>query len=157
MTPAVDAARKAGIPFTLHEYRHDPRARSYGLEAAEALGLDAARVFKTLVAVAEGKGLWVAIVPVGGLLDLKALATAAGAKRVAMAEAPAAERATGYVVGGISPLGQRRHLPTVVDASALDFPTVYVSAGRRGLEIELAPADLVRHCGAEVASITRAS
>lgn len=155
MTPAVNAARKAGIPFTLHEYRHDPRAGSYGLEAAEALGLDVARVFKTLVAAAEGKGLWVAVVPVAGLLDLKALAEAAGAKRATMADPKAAERATGYVVGGISPLGQRQRLSTAVDASALQFDTIFVSAGRRGLEIELAPADLVRLCGATIAAIGR--
>jgi len=155
VTPAVNAARKAGIPFTLHEYRHDPRAGSYGLEAAEALGLDVARVFKTLVAAAEGKGLWVAVVPVAGLLDLKALAEAAGAKRATMADPKAAERATGYVVGGISPLGQRQRLSTAVDASALQFDTIFVSAGRRGLEIELAPADLVRLCGATIAAIGR--
>ena len=155
MTPAVNAARKAGIPFTLHEYRHDPRAGSYGLEAAEALGLDVARVFKTLVAAAEGKGLWVAVVPVAGLLDLKALAEAAGAKRATMADPRAAERATGYVVGGISPLGQRQRLSMAVDASALQFDTIFVSAGRRGLEIELAPADLVRLCGATIAAIGR--
>ena len=155
MTPAVNAARKAGIPFTLHEYRHDPRAGSYGLEAAEALGLDVARVFKTLVAAAEGKGLWVAVVPVAGLLDLKALAQAAGAKRATMADPKAAERATGYVVGGISPLGQRQRLSTAIDASALQFDTIFVSAGRRGLEIELAPADLVRLCGATIAAIGR--
>jgi Cys-tRNA(Pro)/Cys-tRNA(Cys) deacylase len=155
MTPAVNAARKAGIAFTLHEYRHDPRAESYGLEAAEVLGLDADRVFKTLVAAPEGRGLWVAVVPVRGLLDLKALAAAAGAKRAVMAEPKAAERATGYVVGGISPLGQRQRLPTVLDASALGFPTIYVSAGRRGLEIELAPGDLARLCAATVAAIAR--
>ena len=155
MTPAVNVARKAGIAFTLHEYRHDPRAESYGLEAAEALGLDPARVYKTLVAAPEGKGLWVAVVPVAGLLDLKALAAVAGAKRAVMAEAKAAERATGYLVGGISPLGQRQRLPTVVDTTALAHATVFVSAGRRGLEIELAPADLVRLCGATIAPIAR--
>jgi Cys-tRNA(Pro)/Cys-tRNA(Cys) deacylase len=155
MTPAVSTARKAGVAFTLHEYRHDPRAESYGLEAAEALGLDPARVYKTLVAAPEGRGLWVAIVPAAALLDLKALAAVAGAKRALMAEAKAAERATGYVVGGISPLGQRQRLPTVVDASALAHATVFVSAGRRGLEIELAPADLVRLCGATTAPIAR--
>ena len=155
MTPAVNAARKAGVPFTLHEYRHDPRAESYGLEAAEALGLDPARVFKTLVAAPDGRGLWVAVVPVACLLDLKALAVTAGAKRATMAEAKAAERATGYVVGGISPLGQRQRLPTVVDITALDAPTIFVSAGRRGLEIELAPGDLVRLCTASVAAIAR--
>jgi Cys-tRNA(Pro)/Cys-tRNA(Cys) deacylase len=156
VTPAVNAARKAGIPFTLHEYRHDPRAGSYGLEAAEALGLDVARVFKTLVAAAEGKGLWVAVVPVAGLLDLKALAEAAGAKRATMADPKAAERATGYVVGGISPLGQRQRLSTAVDASALQFDTIFVSAGRRGLEIELSPGDLLALTGGTARAIARA-
>jgi Cys-tRNA(Pro)/Cys-tRNA(Cys) deacylase len=155
VTPAVGAARKAGITFTLHEYRHDARAESYGLEAAEALGLDVARVFKTLVAAPDGTGLWVAVVPVAGLLDLKALAQVAGAKRATMANPKAAERATGYVVGGISPLGQRQRLPTVVDASALEFGTIFVSAGRRGLEIELSPGDLVSLCSAVVAPIGR--
>ena len=155
MTPAVHAARQAGIAFVLHEYRHDPRAASYGLEAAEALGLDVARVFKTLVAAPEGKGLWVAVVPVARLLDLKALAQAAVAKRAVMAEPKAAERATGYVVGGISPLGQRQRLSTVVDAGALRYPTIFVSAGRRGLEIELAPSDLITLCAAKVAPVGR--
>lgn len=155
MTPAVQAARRAGIPFTLHEYRHDPRAQSYGLEAATALGVEPARVFKTLVVAPEGQGLWVAVVPVARLLDLKALAQAAGAKRAGMADPKAAERATGYVVGGISPLGQRQRLATVVDASALEFGTIFVSAGRRGLEIELAPGDLVTLCNAVVAPIGR--
>jgi Cys-tRNA(Pro)/Cys-tRNA(Cys) deacylase len=155
VTPAVSAARKAGIAFTLHEYRHDVRAESYGLEAAEALGLDVARVFKTLVAAADGAALWVAVVPVAGLLDLKALAQVAGAKRATMADPKAAERATGYVLGGISPLGQRQRLATVVDASALEFATIFVSAGRRGLEIELSPADLVRLCGAKIAAVGR--
>jgi Cys-tRNA(Pro)/Cys-tRNA(Cys) deacylase len=155
MTPAVNAARKAGIAHMLHAYRHDPGTASYGLEAAEALGLAPACVFKTLVAATEGKGLWVAIVPVDRLLDLKALAAAAGAKRADMADPKAAERATGYVVGGISPLGQRRRLPTVVDESALGHATIYVSAGRRGLEIALAPADLVRLCAARVAPIAK--
>jgi len=149
----VNAARKAGITFTLHEYQHDPRAESYGLEAAEALRLDVERVFKTLVAAPEGKGLWIAVVPVAGLLDLKALAQAAGSKRAVMADPKAAERATGYVLGGISPLGQRQRLSTVVDSSALQFPSIFVSAGRRGLEIELAPADLVALCAATVAVI----
>lgn len=155
MTPAVKAARSAGIGFTLHEYRHDAGTASYGLEAAEALGLAPARVFKTLVAEAEGSRLWIAIVPVDRLLDLKAFATVSGAKRVDMADPKAAERATGYVVGGISPLGQRKRLPTVLDESALAFPTIYVSAGRRGLEIALDPADLVRLCDAHVARIAR--
>jgi Cys-tRNA(Pro)/Cys-tRNA(Cys) deacylase len=153
----VSVARNAGIPFALHEYRHYPRSASYGLEAAEALGLDVGRVFKTLVAAPEGAGLWVAVVPVAGLLDLKALAQVAGTKRATIADPKAAERATGYVVGGISPLGQRQQLATVVDASALQFGTIFVSAGRRGLEIELAPADLIRLCAARVADVARAN
>jgi Cys-tRNA(Pro)/Cys-tRNA(Cys) deacylase len=137
MTPAVVAAERAGIPFTLHEYEHDPKAASYGLEAAEKTGVDPARVFKTLVVSQDGK-LSVAIVPVAAQLDLRALG-----KRAELADPAAAERATGYVLGGISPLGQRKSLPTLLDESALAFPTVYVSAGRRGLEIELAPDDLL--------------
>jgi len=148
-TPALAAAARAGVAFTVHEYRHDPRAESYGLEAVEKLGLDAARVFKTLVADVDG-ALTVAVVPVEAKLDLRALG-----KRARMADASAAERATGYVAGGISPLGQRRALPTVVDASALDHETIHVSAGRRGLELELAPADLVELTGARVAPIAR--
>ena len=148
-TPAIAAATRAGVAFTVHEYRHDPRAESYGLEAAEKLGLDAARVFKTLVADVDG-ALTVAVVPVEAQLDLRALG-----KRARMADAGAAERATGYVAGGISPLGQRRALPTVVDASALDHETIHVSAGRRGLELELAPTDLVELTGARVAPIAR--
>ena len=148
-TPAIAAAARAGVAFAVHEYRHDPLAESYGLEAVEKLGLDAARVFKTLVADVDG-ALTVAVVPVEAQLDLRALG-----KRARMAEAAAAERATGYVAGGISPLGQRRTLPTVVDASALDHETIHVSAGRRGLELELAPTDLVELTGARVAPIAR--
>ena len=142
-TPATVALTRAGIGFTLHEYAHDPRTASYGLEAADALGLDPARVLKTLMATVDGR-LTVAVVPVAGQLDLKALARAVGGSRAAMAEKAAAERATGYVAGGISPVGQRRPHPTVVDATALEHPTVFVSAGRRGLDLEIAPADLVR-------------
>ncbi|HEX5514141.1 MAG TPA: Cys-tRNA(Pro) deacylase [Gammaproteobacteria bacterium] len=154
MTPAVVAAQHAKIAFTLHEYRHDPNAASYGLEAAEKLGLDPAQVFKTLVASVDGK-LVVGLVPVARSLDLKALAAAVGGKRATMAEIAAAERATGYVAGGISPLGQKKRLPMVIDESALPLPRIHVSAGRRGLEIELAPADLLRLCGASTASIAR--
>lgn len=147
-----------GVPHTLRAYDHDPRAHdrglAYGLEAALALGMDPQQVFKTLVADVDG-ALTVAVVPVDAQLDLKALAGAAGGKRAAMADPAAAERATGYVVGGISPLGQRRRLSTVVDASALDFPTVLVSAGRRGLDVELPPAELVRLTGARTAPIAR--
>jgi Cys-tRNA(Pro)/Cys-tRNA(Cys) deacylase len=146
-TPAIVAAERAGIAFTVHEYAHDPKATSYGLEAAEKLGLDPARVFKTLVADVDGT-LTVAIVPVGAQLDLKALG-----KRVTMADVKLAERTTGYVTGGISPLGQRKRLPTVVDESALGHETIFVSAGRRGLELELAPGDLVTLTGARVAAV----
>ncbi len=154
-TPAIVAAERAGIAFAVREYRHDPAAASYGLEAAEALGLDPARVYKTLVAAIDGARLTVAIVPVAARLNLKALAGAAGGKRAEMAQPAAAERATGYVVGGISPLGGRRQLPTVIDDSALQHPTIYVSAGRRGLELELAPADLVRLTRAITAPIAQ--
>ncbi|HEX5985721.1 MAG TPA: Cys-tRNA(Pro) deacylase [Nocardioides sp.] len=153
-TPATVALTKAGVEHTVHTYEHDPSAASYGLEAAEAMGLDPARVFKTLLASVDGK-LVVGIVPVSGQLDLKAVAAAAGGKKAVMADPADAERATGYVVGGISPLGQKRAHPTVVDASALDHPTVFVSGGRRGMEIELSPADLVAQTRATVASIRR--
>lgn len=149
-TAATRAAKAAGIAFRVHEYPHDPRAPSYGLEAVAQLGVDPARVLKTLVADAGGT-LTVCVLPVDCRLDLGALG-----KRSRMAEPAAAERATGYVVGGISPLGQRRRLPTVVDESALAFDTVHVSAGRRGLELELAPADLVRLTDARVEPIALA-
>ena len=148
------ALERAGIPFTVHEYPHDPRHESFGREASEALGVSPERVFKTLIAEVDG-ALVVGVVPVEGQLDLKALAAAAGGKKAAMAPVPTAERATGYVAGGISPVGQRKKLPVVIDESALRFPTVFCSAGRRGLEIELAPADLVRATDATVASIGR--
>ena len=152
-TPATALLGKQKVAHTLHAYDHDPRAESYGLEAAEVLGVDPARVFKTLLADADGR-LVVAVVPVSGRLDLKALARAVVARRATMADPAAAERATGYVVGGISPLGQRRRHPTVVDASALAHDTVLVSAGRRGLDVELAPADLVSLTSATTAVIT---
>ena len=153
-TPATVALESAGIPFTLHAYDHDPRAESYGLEAAAALGLDPARVFKTLMASVDGR-LAVAIVPVSGQLDLKALARALGGSRATMAERAAAERATGYVVGGISPIGQKRPHPTVLDTSGEGHRSVYVSAGRRGLDLEIAPDDLVRVSSAVVHPIGR--
>ena len=154
-TPATVALTQAKVSFEVHAYEHDPAAQSYGTEAAEAMGVVPARVFKTLLAEVDGK-LTVAVVPVSGQLDLKALASAVGGKKAAMADPAAAERTTGYVVGGISPLGQRKKLPTVIDESALDYETVFCSAGRRGLEIELAPADLVRLTGARTALIGRA-
>jgi len=138
----------------MHTYDHDPRQGGYGVEASGALGVPPERVFKTLVAEVDG-ALTVGVVPVAGQLDLKALAAAAGGKKAVMADVAAAERATGYVAGGISPLGQRRRLPVVVDASALGFATIFCSGGRRGLEIELAPADLVRAAGARVAAIAQ--
>ncbi|MEU3492778.1 Cys-tRNA(Pro) deacylase [Kitasatospora cineracea] len=153
-TPATVALDTAGVPFTVHEYAHDPAAASYGAEAAEAMGVSPDRVFKTLLAETDGT-LAVAVVPVSGQLDLKALAAALGTKRAAMADPAAAERSTGYVVGGISPLGQRRRLRTVVDSGALAHPTVFVSAGKRGTEVELAPADLVRLTAALTAPIAK--
>jgi Cys-tRNA(Pro)/Cys-tRNA(Cys) deacylase len=149
------ALRRAKVGFEVREYRHDPGAPSYGLEAAAAMGVDPAGVLKTLVAETDDRRLVVALVPVACTLDLKALAAAVGAKRVTMADPAAAERATGYVVGGISPLGQKRRLPMVIDDSVLALATVFVSAGRRGLEIALAPADLVRLCDAATAPIAR--
>ena len=146
-TPATKAARAARIAFEVHEYAHDPRAESYGREAANALKLDPARVFKTLVVDLDGT-LATCVVPVESALDLRALG-----KRAALADRAAAERATGYVLGGISPLGQRKRLPTLLDESALAFETIFVSAGRRGLELELAPDDLVRLTGARVAAV----
>ncbi|KFU82559.1 Cys-tRNA(Pro)/Cys-tRNA(Cys) deacylase [Amycolatopsis lurida] len=151
-TPATALLAKQKVAHVLHAYDHDPRAESYGLEAVEALGLDPARVFKTLVAEVDGK-LTVGVVPVTGQLDLKALAAAVGGKKAKMADPAAAQRATGYVLGGISPLGHRSRLPVVIDSSAEKFETVHCSAGRRGLEVELAPGDLARLTGAVVAPI----
>lgn len=153
-TPATVALERAGVAFTSHAYEHDPAASSYGLEAAEVLGLDPAAVFKTLLADIDGR-LVVGIVPVAGQLDLKALAAAVGGKRAAMAEPAVAERATGYVVGGISPIGQKKRLPTVLDSSALELSTIYVSGGKRGLDLGMDPRDLVTLLGAEVAPIGR--
>lgn len=151
-TPATALLTKQKITHKLHSYTHDPRHDSYGLEAAEALGVPPERVFKTLLAEVDG-ALVVGIVPVTAQLDLKALASAVGGKRAKLAEVAAAERATGYVAGGISPLGQRKRLPTVLDASAETFDTLFCSAGRRGLEMELAPTDLTRLLNAKLAPI----
>jgi Cys-tRNA(Pro)/Cys-tRNA(Cys) deacylase len=160
-TPATVALTGAGVDFTVHPYDHDPRAASFGLEAAEQLGVPAERVLKTLVArldAAPGSGrrgeLVVGIVPVTGRLDLKALARALGGSRALMADPADAERATGYVTGGISPVGQRRPLRTVLDSSALEHPSVFVSGGRRGLDVELAPADLAAVTSATAAPIS---
>ena len=153
-TPATVALEAAGVAFTVHAYEHDPAAASYGQEAAEAMGVSQDRVFKTLLADVDGT-LTVAVVPVAARLDLKALAAAVGGKHAAMADPAAAERATGYVLGGISPLGQRKRLRTVLDDTARGHPTVYVSAGRRGLEVELSPRDLLALTAAGTAPIGR--
>jgi Cys-tRNA(Pro)/Cys-tRNA(Cys) deacylase len=154
-TPAVAVLLEAGAAHRVHQYTHDPAVASFGHEAADAMGVEPGRVFKTLVASADG-ALVVAVVPVTAELDTKALAGVLGAKKVALADPAAAERATGYVVGGISPLGQKRRLRTIVDASASEWESVFVSGGRRGLELELAPADLVRLTGARLAPVARA-
>jgi Cys-tRNA(Pro)/Cys-tRNA(Cys) deacylase len=151
-TPAIALVARRKVRHSVHEYRHDPRAGSYGAEAAEALGVPSERVFKTLVADVDGT-LTVAVVPVPASLDLKALAAAVGGKKAAMADPATAERATGYVRGGISPLGARKRLPTVLDESALGHDTIFCSAGRRGLELELAAADLAELTGAVTAPI----
>jgi Cys-tRNA(Pro)/Cys-tRNA(Cys) deacylase len=153
-TPATALLAKGRVAHVLHSYEHGT-GQAYGPEAAEKLGLDPGRVFKTLVADVDGR-LTVAVVPVTASLDLKALAAAVGGKRARMAEVADAERVTGYVAGGISPLGQRRRLPTVIDSSARGFDTLFCSAGRRGLEMELAPDDLARLAGASFAPIATA-
>lgn len=155
MTPAIHLLKREKIVHSVHSYVHDTHAASYGEEAVDALGLDPTRVFKTLLASTETHELLVAIVPVAGQLDLKALARAAGCSRCEMAAVAAAQRATGYLIGGISPLGQKKRLRSFVDASARSLPTVYVSAGRRGLEVALSPADLVRVTGGHYATIGR--
>ncbi len=142
MTPAINAAKKAKISFKIHEYEHDPACASYGLEAAEKLGIDPGLVFKTLVADLGGE-LVVAVIPVESMLSLKLLARACGAKKAAMADKGLVERTTGYVLGGVSPLGQKKRLRTILDSTAESLPAIHVSAGRRGLEIEIAPRDLL--------------
>ena len=161
-TPATVALSRAGIEHRVHTYDHEAGAASYGLEAAEAMGIDPSRVFKTLLASVDsstGSGgtgrLVVGIVPVSGQLDLKAVAAVVGGKKAAMADPADAERVTGYVVGGISPLGQKRALPTVVDETALEHDTIFVSGGRRSTEIELSATDLVSATSATVAAIGR--
>ena len=157
MTPAVNSAKKANIRFSLHEYAHNPQAPSYGEEAAQLLNQDPSRVFKTLLVAIEGdqKKLAVAVVPVSGQLNLKQMANALNAKKVVMAEPAAAERITGYLVGGISPLGQKKRLPTVIDSSAHQFETIFISAGKRGLEIELSAPDLSQLISGQFAEIAR--
>lgn len=153
-TRATRLLASLAIPHALHLYTHDPASRSYGHEAAAALGIPPEQVFKTLIASVDGN-LAAAVVPVAGQLDLKALAAALGGKRAEMAAIAVAERTTGYVAGGISPIAQRKRLPTVIDGAALACATVFCSAGQRGLELALAPADLVKVTGAIVAPITK--
>lgn len=155
MTPALDLLKKARAEHRVHSYEHDPKVASYGLEAAEKLGLEPAQVFKTLLASSEKGELLVAVVPVIGSLDLKALAQAAGVKKTEMADPAAAQRATGYLLGGISPLGQKKRLRTFIDNSARSFATIHVSAGRRGLEVELSADVLAEHTQAKFADVGR--
>ncbi|KDM90705.1 Cys-tRNA(Pro) deacylase [Photobacterium galatheae] len=157
MTPAINLAKKHKIAHKVHQYQHDPNNSHFGMEAAEVLGQDPARVFKTLLFACNGdpKQLAVAIVPVAGMLDLKAAAKAAGAKKADMADPAIAEKTTGYIVGGISPLGQKKRLPTFLDESATIFETICVSAGRRGLEIELTPVDLLQLTGGKLAALAK--
>jgi len=154
-TQATLALTKAGIAYSVHQYDHDPRSTSYGLEAAAALGLDPALVFKTLIATVDGTAA-VAVVPVSGSLDLKLLAAAHGGRRADLADAALAQRVTGYVLGGISPLGQKRQLPTFIDDSAELLEEMYVSGGKRGFDIGIAPADLLAATGGSYAAIGRA-
>ncbi len=147
MTPAINIVKKHKVAYTLHKYQHDHNHSSYGLEAVEKLNLLPAQVFKTLVSKLDNNELVVAIVPVTGMLNLKQLAKACNSKKSVMAEKTVVEKTTGYVLGGVSPLGQKRPLRTVIDSSAKDFQTIYVSAGRRGLEIELSPIDLANLTG----------
>ena len=153
MTPGINLARKQKIAHTVHEYTHDPDSESYGQEAADKLGVPASRVFKTLVVSLDNKTLAVAVLPVSGMLSMKQIARAAGAKKATMAAPADVERATGYVLGGVSPLGQKKRLKTIIDVSAADYDTVYISAGRRGLEIELGPDDLKKLTNAVLAEI----
>ncbi|ERP87019.1 hypothetical protein Q666_03270 [Marinobacter sp. ES-1] len=153
MTPGILAAQRAKVAFTVHEYEHDPAAESYGNEAVEKTGANPDQVFKTLVVSLDGKDLAVAVVPVSAMLSLKLIARAAGAKKAAMADKQLVQRTTGYVLGGVSPLGQKKRLKTFIDDSARNFATLFVSAGKRGLEIELAPEDLSRLTGATFAPL----
>jgi Cys-tRNA(Pro)/Cys-tRNA(Cys) deacylase len=155
MTPAIIAAKKFKIQHTLHEYKHDPAADSFGLEAAEKLNVASERVFKTLVVVLDSNELVVAIIPVAKKLSMKLIAKIMSSKKAAMADQLIVERITGYVLGGISPLGQKKRLKTVIDASALQYASIYVSAGRRGLEIELSPEDLIKLTGSVVTEISQ--
>lgn len=153
MTPAVNIAKKAKIAYTLHSYTHDPASASYGEEASEKLGISADRVFKTLIVQIDGRELVVAVIPVSSMLSMKQIAKAAGGKKAQMASGADVERSSGYILGGVSPLGQKKRLRTFIDETAENFSTIYVSAGRRGLEIELSPDDLVEITDGEMAAL----
>lgn len=153
MTPGINVAKKNKVSHRIHEYSHDESSESYGLEAAEKMGAPETRVFKTLVVSLDSRELVVGVVPVSSMLSMKLIATAAGAKKATMADKSDVERSTGYVLGGVSPLGQKKRLKTIIDLSAKNYPTVYVSAGRRGLEIELSPDDLISLTSGELAEI----
>ena len=144
MTPAINIAKKHKVTHNIHEYTHDEAAESYGLEAAEKMGVSEQRVFKTLVVMLDNTQLAVGVLPVSSMLSMKLIAKAAGAKKAVMADKTDVARSTGYVLGGVSPLRQKKQLKTVIDVSAKNYPTIYVSAGRRGLEIELSPDDLIK-------------
>lgn len=153
MTPAVNIAKKANIPYTLHSYIHDPASASYGEEASEKLGIASDRVFKTLVAQIDSRELVVAVIPVSSMLSMKQIAKASGGKKGEMAKGADVERSSGYILGGVSPLGQKKRLKTFIDETAQNFPTIYVSAGRRGLEIELSPNDLAKITDAKMVAL----
>jgi len=153
MTPGINVAKKAKITHKVHEYAHDSSSESYGLEAAEKLGVPEGRVFKTLVVSFDNKELAVGVIPVSSMLSMKLIAKAAGAKKAKMAEPSEVERSTGYVLGGVSPLGQKKRLKTIIDSSAKHHSTIYISAGRRGLEIELSPDDLIKLVNGDLAEI----
>jgi Cys-tRNA(Pro)/Cys-tRNA(Cys) deacylase len=154
MTPAINVAKKKKIFHKVHQYSHDPTHDSYGREAAEKLGIAEERVYKTLIVQLDPQNLAVAVIPVSAMLNMKLIARATGAKKVAMAPKTLVEKTTGYVLGGVSPLGQKKRLSTVIDKSAKDFPTIFVSGGRRGLDIELNPDDLATLTAATFAEIT---
>ena len=153
MTPAINIAKKAKITFNIHSYVHDPAIQSYGLEASEKMGVAPERVFKTLVVMIDAKQMVVAVIPVSFMLSMKQIAKAAGGKKAEMANGADVERSTGYILGGVSPLGQKKRLQTFIDSSAKNFLTIFVSAGRRGLEIELSPEDLAKLTNGEIVSL----
>ncbi len=155
MTPGINVVKKSGVSHRVHEYTHEASSESYGLEAAEKMGVPCAQVYKTLVVNLDNKTLAVGIIPVAAMLNMKLMAKAAGAKKAAMASPADVERSTGYVLGGVSPLGQKKRLKSIIDESAKAFSTIYVSAGRRGLEIELDPMDLSALLGGVMAEICR--